>query len=227
MPIELLPMSEADIGDHVDIVRDAFANDLGSIFYPNGLNANDREHMKADTLKSMRKNKPSEQHLYIKAIDTDLPTDKQIVSTANWQIYPRHRSEEELDRAAEEAESDPVFSESANVESIKAFYGESAEKRRERFGGQPHVLLGMLAVHPDHQRRGLGAMQLKVGLAKADELGVQAYLESSPQGKGLYAKYGFEETGIMEFDARKFGKAEEMPHTLMVRPAKSQRLSDT
>ncbi|KAK5680000.1 hypothetical protein LTS10_007948 [Elasticomyces elasticus] len=221
MPIKLLPMSEADISDHVDIVRDAFANDLGSIFYPNGLNANDREHMKADTLKSMRKNKPWEQHLYIKAIDTDLPSDRQIVSTANWQIYPRQRSVEELDRAAEEAGSTPLFSGSANVESMMAFYGESAEKRRERFGGQPYVLLGMLAVHPDHQRRGLGAMQLKLGLAKADELGVQAYLESSPQGKGLYAKYGFEETGIMEFDARKFGKEEEMPHTLMVRPAKA------
>lgn len=83
------------------------------------------------------------------------------------------------------------------------------------------MLLSVLVVHPEHQRRGLGALQLQYGLKKADELGVQAFLESSPKGKGLYAKYGFKEEGGMKFDAREFGRAEDVPHTYMVRPAKA------
>jgi len=222
MPIELHPMTEADVDAHLEIMWASFGPDLMSVFYPNGMSADDGEHMKADTLKAMRKSKPTEQTLYIKAIDTDLPSGKQIVSTAKWQIYPRQRSEEELDRDAEEGSRDSMFSEGANVEAMKAFFGELVEKRRERFGGEPYVLLSILVVHPDHQRRGLGATQLKYGLEKADELGVQAYLESSPKGKGLYAKYGFKEEGGMKFDAREWGREEDVPHTLMVRPAKTK-----
>lgn len=222
MPIELHPMTEADADAHLDIMWASFGPDLMTVFYPNGMSANDREHSKLDTLKAMRKNKPTEQTLYIKAVDTDLPAGKQIVSTAKWQIYPRQRSEEELDRDAAEGSRDSMFSEGANVEAMKVFFSELAEKRRERFAGEPYVLLSILAVHPDHQRRGLGALQLKYGLDKADEMGVQSYLESSPKGKGLYAKYGFKEEGTMKFDARDYGRAEDVPHTYMVRPAKGK-----
>jgi GNAT superfamily N-acetyltransferase len=222
MPIELHPMTEADVDAHLEIMWLSFGSDLMSVFYPNGMSASDRSHMKADTLKAMRKSKPTEQTLYIKAIDTSLPADAQIVSTAKWQIYPRQRSNEELDRDAKEGGRDDMFSEGANVEAMKAFFSELVEKRRERFGGEPYVLLSILVVHPDHQRRGLGALQLKYGLEKADEMGVQAYLESSPKGKGLYAKYGFKEEGGMKFDAREWGRKEDVPHTLMTRPAKGK-----
>lgn len=222
MPIELHPMTEADVDAHLEIMWLSFGPDLMSVFYPNGMSASDGEHSKADTLKAMRKNKPTEQTLYVKAVDTDLPPGKQIVSTAKWQIYPRERSEAELDKDAEEGSRDAMFSEGANVEAMKAFFSELAEKRRERFGGEPYVLLSILVVHPEHQRRGLGALQLKYGLEKADELGVQAYLESSPKGKGLYAKYGFKEEGGMKFDARDYGRKEDVPHTYMVRPAKGK-----
>jgi GNAT superfamily N-acetyltransferase len=221
MPIELHPMTEADVDAHLDIMWASFGPDLMSVFYPRGMSASDRAHMKADTLKALRKSKPTEQTVYIKAIDTDLPASNQIVSTAKWQIYPRQRTDEELDRDAEEGGRENMFSEGANVEAMKAFFAELVEKRRERFGGEPYVLLSVLVVHPDHQRRGLGARQLQWGLDKADELGVQAYLESSPKGKGLYAKYGFKEEGGMKFDARTYGRAEDVPHTYMVRPAKA------
>lgn len=215
-------MTEADVDAHLQLMWASFGPDLMSVFYPNGMSANDGEHSKADTLKAMRKNKPTEQILYIKAIDTDLPQDKQIVSTAKWQIYPLARSDEELDRDEKEGSRDNMFSEGANVEAMKAFFAELAQRRRERFGGDPYMLLSILAVHPDHQRRGLGVKQLEYGLQKADEMGLQTYLESSPKGKGLYAKYGFVEEGGMKFDAREFGRKEDVPHTYMTRPAKAK-----
>lgn len=220
MPIELHPMTEADIPAHGALMWAAFGPDLMSVFYPNGVSENDREHMRADTLKSMRKSKPTEQLLFIKAVDTELPEGQNVVSTAKWMIYPRQRSEEELNKDEEEGSRDSMFSEGANVPAMQAFFGELAQGRRERFGGEPYMLLSLLVVSPEHQRRGLGALQLKYGLEKADELGLRAYLESSPKGKGLYAKYGFEEEGEMKFDAREYGRESNVVHTLMTRPAK-------
>jgi RimJ/RimL family protein N-acetyltransferase len=38
----------------------------------------------------------------------------------------------------------------------------------------------------------------------------------------LYKKYGFEEEGTMKFDARSYGRKEDVPHTYMTRPAKGK-----
>lgn len=224
MPIEIHPMTEADVPAHVSLMWASFGPDLMSVFFPNGMSDADRSHMAADTLKSMRKNKPTEKLLFLKAIDTDLPADSQIVATAKWLIYPQERTEEELDKDENEGSRDDLFSEGAHKEAMIPFFTELARGRRERFGGRPYVLLSILTVSPDHQRKGLGAKMLQVGLEKADEMGVEAYLESSPKGKGLYAKYGFEDKGEMKFDARDYGAEKNVVHTLMVRPAKGKRL---
>lgn len=57
--------------------------------------------------------------------------------------------------------------------------------------GEPHHHLAFLAVHPDHQGRGLGTALLRhhhhAGLA-----GTPAYLEaSSPRSRDLYARHGY------------------------------------
>ena len=222
MPIEVHPMTEADVPQHVNLMWSSFGPDLMSIFFPRGMSAADREHMAADTLKSMHKNKPTEKLLFLKAIDTDLPADSQIVATAKWLIYPQERSEEDLKKDEEEGSRESLFSEGACKEVMIPFFEELVRERRERFGGRPYVLLSILVVSPEHQRRGLGARMLQDGLKIADEMGVEAYLESSPKGKGLYAKHGFEEKGYMKFDAREYGFDRDVPHCLMVRPAKAK-----
>lgn len=54
--------------------------------------------------------------------------------------------------------------------------------------------LEILGVHPSYQGRGLASKLLKWGLARADDEGVEVYLSSSPEGKMLYDRNGFEET---------------------------------
>lgn len=49
----------------------------------------------------------------------------------------------------------------------------------------------ILAIDPAHQRKKAGDALVKWGLQKADELGLEAVVESSVFGRGLYEKNGF------------------------------------
>lgn len=78
--------------------------------------------------------------------------------------------------------------------------------------------LHMLHTDPKQEGRGAGSALLKWGTQKADELGLPAYLESSPNAHDFYKKYGFEDVEIFELDLSRFGGARKM-HTapLMIR----------
>ncbi|KAF7170549.1 hypothetical protein CNMCM6106_005183 [Aspergillus hiratsukae] len=57
-----------------------------------------------------------------------------------------------------------------------------------------HVLpfdVEMLGTQPGYHGRGLASRLLRWGLERADEVGLETYLSSSPAGRPLYEKYGF------------------------------------
>ncbi|KAI9881207.1 MAG: hypothetical protein M1830_007185 [Pleopsidium flavum] len=56
---------------------------------------------------------------------------------------------------------------------------------------RPHLLLEMCFVHPEHRRRGAGSLLTEWGIRKADEMGVEAFVESTDDGKPVYAQHGF------------------------------------
>jgi ribosomal protein S18 acetylase RimI-like enzyme len=59
-----------------------------------------------------------------------------------------------------------------------------------------HWYLMAIGVRPDAQGRGLGGVLLAHTLAELDERGDAAYLEAtSPRGRRLYERFGFEVTG--------------------------------
>ena len=83
--------------------------------------------------------------------------------------------------------------------------------------------LKLLHTNPEHQRRGAASMLLKWGADEADRLGLESYLEASPDGKFLYEKRGFRELETIKMDFSKWGGPKDHPTTLMLRPAsKSQ-----
>jgi ribosomal protein S18 acetylase RimI-like enzyme len=58
---------------------------------------------------------------------------------------------------------------------------------------EPHWYLATLGTDPDRQRRGIGSALLRPALARADEEGMPAYLESSKERNiSFYARFGFE-----------------------------------
>ena len=65
---------------------------------------------------------------------------------------------------------------------------------------EPVWYLPMIGVDPNAQGRGIGAALLRHGLARADESGVAAYLESSnPRNIPLYERHGFEAMVEIQF----------------------------
>lgn len=60
-------------------------------------------------------------------------------------------------------------------------------------------------MHPDSQRRGLGAKLLEWGTEQADKHGVIMALEATPAGLSLYKRFGFVEKEVIAADMKQFG----------------------
>jgi GNAT superfamily N-acetyltransferase len=61
---------------------------------------------------------------------------------------------------------------------------------------EPHYYLSLLATHPDHRGQGRGIGLLAANLARIDELGMPAYLESSNRANDhRYERLGFVQVG--------------------------------
>jgi GNAT superfamily N-acetyltransferase len=64
---------------------------------------------------------------------------------------------------------------------------------------EPHWYLLALSCMADRQGQGLGGAALSARLARADEEGAAAYLESTnPRNMTLYRRHGFEQTGEIQ-----------------------------
>lgn len=68
--------------------------------------------------------------------------------------------------------------------------------------------LNALLIHPLYQRQGLGTTMLSEGLKEVDRLNLQCVLGASPEGKGLYERFGFEEVGRIELDLESYENGE-------------------
>ncbi|KAK7752959.1 hypothetical protein SLS62_005118 [Diatrype stigma] len=62
---------------------------------------------------------------------------------------------------------------------------------RVRIGQRSQVYLFILFTHPDYRRRGIGQKFMDWGMAKADDMGVELFLDSTPIGRPLYDANGF------------------------------------
>jgi GNAT superfamily N-acetyltransferase len=81
-------------------------------------------------------------------------------------------------------------------------------RKREYLGQRPYYCLDTLATLGKHERRGAGSLLVKWGCERADEAGVEAYLEASEMGEPMYRRHGFESKEVMTLDLRKFGGGE-------------------
>ena len=74
------------------------------------------------------------------------------------------------------------------------FIGGIESRRKARWPDGGVAYLWILAITPDVQRRGVGARLIKEGLKEAKKRGLRwGWVEASPEGLGLYQRWGFKE----------------------------------
>lgn len=120
------------------------------------------------------------------ADSSDLPPGAELAGFAVWQkIRPSSPPEsEETDKAERE---DPTL--------LNKFFAKMNRTREETMKGKSYWFLKLLTIHPEHQRKGVGSTLVNWGTQRADKEQIQAWLESSPMGKGAYLKAGFKVLG--------------------------------
>ena len=144
---------------------------------------------------------------------------------ASWSVIEHPpQSKEELDAAFESASKarfDVPPIEGMNEEIDRAFFRAAFYSEAEIVGEQPYMMLRILAVHPEHQRRGVGKLLLQQGLDRADRLGLPVYLDAGESGKPVYERYGFEVKKVMPLDCTEYGGRSDGRHWCMLRPPKA------
>ncbi|CAI6341520.1 unnamed protein product [Periconia digitata] len=193
MPLEIRPITEADLREFIDITAKAFAGTLVSLLNPQ-LSEEGIQRQIAKNTKSMREEPDC--HL-LKVVDTEL--DDKIVACAKWRINEKERTEEQIQNMLPQPNRETDSAVSIELQEYLS------RMRMKYMGTKPFVFLHLLVVHPEHQRRGAGAMLLQWGVDKADELKLPAFLESSDAGKALYTKFGFEAHEVTSWDNTKYG----------------------
>jgi len=133
---------------------------------------------------------------YFKVVDTD--TGK-IASFSKWR-YPHAPLAEEEDEL-----SDIPPPEGANLELFKAHFGRAGEMQRKYIELDKNYFLHALATLPEYERRGLGSLLLKHGMALADADGAKTYLEASPAGFPLYRRLGWTQIDQIVTDLGQYG----------------------
>ncbi|SMQ55002.1 unnamed protein product [Zymoseptoria tritici ST99CH_3D7] len=224
MPLQLLPLplSEFDIYARVGDV--AFRPGICSVLYANGMTPEGIRHAAAKAQRYEQK-QPGRMHFF-KIMDTDLSSDGpfgQVIAVAQWKVFAQ-RSEEEIKQEEEEENQDeeqygtnPDIAPGNMLNFLHELHRVLDACRMKHLGNKPYVLLHALCTLPEHERRGAGSLALEWGAAKADELGLPAYLEGSPKGVPLYKKFGFEVVESLPLDARDFGYHEALTHMCMLR----------
>lgn len=210
MTLKVLPATEADLPRNAIIEAQAYAGSRLSPYLFPGPHTGDSS-AGIQRLAEPLRNDPACR--CAKVIDTDLPEDEQMIAFSYWYFWeapPKHDSPSS-DRGP-----------GSNPEACEAFFGGMDRIRLEMMGDKAYTYLKLLHTDPKHQKRGAGAMLVKWGLEEADRLSLPAYLESSPAGRALYEKHGFQEVTTLDLDFSKWNGPSDISVPIMLRPVGGQ-----
>jgi predicted N-acetyltransferase YhbS len=88
-------------------------------------------------------------------------------------------------------------------------------------------VLGLLCVHREAQRQGVGAALVQWGLKRSIEENLPAYLEASTAGFPLYQKLGFKKIDTMVVKAEDWNGDRDLQYNVMLHDAGIQTVRST
>ncbi|EEU33988.1 uncharacterized protein NECHADRAFT_55801 [Fusarium vanettenii 77-13-4] len=68
---------------------------------------------------------------------------------------------------------------------------EQFDAPRRKMGARPQLYLNIIYTHPDFRRQGVADLIMDWGKQKADEMGVEMWLDATKYGVPVYKKHGF------------------------------------
>ena len=182
--------TENDVPRLMEIQFAAFAQEPVDL----AINGPNTLHFRQKAGERLRRHMQTDPYLHtIKCVEkSNVGSEDTVVGFCEWFIYDKERPEEEWRK--ENPLLDCMWIEDDEQrEKARSYMLPVLEARPRIMGGRPYALLMFLCVVPERQRQGVGGMLVRWGTEKADKLGLECFLESSPFGYGLYKKSGFQE----------------------------------
>jgi len=167
----------------------------------------------AERMRTIKNTDP--QTTFLKAVDEDTGD---IMGMAKWNVYDNHLPDPTKKKPMGdywENDDEKLFA----SHMIEIFIVERNAAIKNSNGNL--VSLDILTIDPAFQRRGVGGKLVEWGTSKADKMGVDAVVESSVFGKGLYLKHGFNFIKDVTISPpEKWAGREEAKFAWLVRPKK-------
>ncbi|KAF2257768.1 acyl-CoA N-acyltransferase [Lojkania enalia] len=224
--LSISPLTDQDIPTYVSIRHETFIPTVNKVLYSRQPSPSPETFQ--GIAEGVRKGL-NDGIIYLKCVDD---SSGEMIAGARWQYLRSKVPSEEFDESGkvrrrpwEEVEDSlkiPEMYSESDERVWNGFFGGLAEGKRRVMGDRPYYVLDTLVTHPDHHRRGAGTLLTAWGCDRADEKGIEVYLEASPMGKPLYERFGFQEVGKVNVELGQFGW-KDLEFILMRRPSKQER----
>lgn len=106
-------------------------------------------------------------------------------------IFRAVPSEEERGDGEGAGAGEDIFEHVRDAELAKRYFAKQHEQHARFMGGRGHWYLEMISTKREVKGLGTGRKLVEWGLEKVDADGCEAYLEASPEGRGLFERFGF------------------------------------
>ncbi|KAI1452866.1 acyl-CoA N-acyltransferase [Annulohypoxylon moriforme] len=203
MSIQIRKATDSDIPAIIDTYFDAFRDHPLTLkaFFPGS------ESVKRWWTETIGDDLRDPSTHYLVVTDSASADPERIVAFGKWRQW--------LTSTTPPVSPTPSWPEGADVALLEKFFSTIDQKHKDILQDRPHWYLDILGVRKEVQGKGIGSQLVKWGVAKADEVGIEAFLAASPAGAPMYQKHGFEIHSTVPMGEN--GRVE----TFMLRPAKA------
>ncbi|EED16410.1 GNAT family acetyltransferase, putative [Talaromyces stipitatus ATCC 10500] len=197
MPYKVEVAQDADMPELMEALWDAFEKPYQGVlrnFFP--ILNNDREASLLAATNGQREEYKSSypELIWLKVTyreDDNQNSKGKIVGGAKWYFFQRNpfapKPGSDHDPTAEEA----VWYPEGPGRTFATAAMHALDKPRMTMGQGPHAFLNIAFTVFEHRRKGVSNLFLKWGLSRADELGLESWLDASTEGRPVYTKLGF------------------------------------
>ncbi|KAI4858488.1 hypothetical protein F4820DRAFT_442376 [Hypoxylon rubiginosum] len=196
MPLKLHELkNDDDFKAVVEVEHEAYSNPFNGVWEIT--KGTSQEECRARQL-SWHKNDPNSTWLYV----TDEETGE-VIGGAQWFVYRTNPY------AVEQPMRTAYWLPDGPMKQIGDQLIRNLRKDRPARMSKPHLLISYCFVHSAHRNRGAASLMLKWGTVKADELGLEAFVESTDIARRTYEKHGFYVIDDLNMDAHVDNPSEE------------------